>query len=139
MLLRFWRSLRPVRGVLFQRSHRRLQPSVRRRIERLENRGVPAVNVLGNLTGISNTGWSPPDTGVAAGPNYVVETVNARLGIFDKGTGALVSSQNLSSLFSGFYMGSLGPFDPQVMYDEGAGRFVIAAPTTSSTSTGPYT
>lgn len=95
--------------------------------------------MLSGVTGLNNTGWYPPDTGVAAGPNYVVETANERMAIYNKTTGTLVSTQNLGSLFSGSYMGSLGPFDPQVLYDDSANRFVIAAPVTSSTSSGPYT
>jgi hypothetical protein len=58
----------------------------------------------------------------------VVETVNETLAIYDKATGTRLSSQTLQGLFSGFDTGgSAGLFDPSVMYDEQAGRFVIEA------------
>src|SRR5438552_616890 len=97
-----------VRGSRSKGASARVKRSFRPRVEALEDRLVPAVNLLGSATGLNNTGWYPPDTGVAAGPNHVVETVNERLGIYNKSTGALVSSQDLSSLFSGFYSGSIG-------------------------------
>jgi len=146
MLRNFWRLLGLQRGLVSQRSRGRWNRTFRPQIEFLEDRVVPAVSQVGStIAALNNTGWYPPDTGVAAGPtniggtSYVVETVNEELGIYNKTTGALVSSENLSTLFSGFYMGSLNAFDPQVMYDDSAGRFVIAAPTTSSTGNGPYT
>src|SRR6516165_5157722 len=146
MLRNFWRLLGLQRGLVSQRSRGRWNRTFRPQIEFLEDRVVPAVSQVGStIAALNNTGWYPPDTGVAAGPtnvggtSYVVETVNEELGIFNKSTGALVSSENLSTLFSGFYMGSLNAFDPQVMYDDSAGQFVIAAPTTSSTGNGPYT
>jgi hypothetical protein len=124
------------------RSSDRSKRTIRPQIELLEDRLVPAVTQLGStITALNNTGWYPPDTGVAAGPNYVVETVNERMAIYNKSTGAPAGNpENLGTLFAGFYSGSLGPFDPQVMYDDSAGRFVIAAPTTSGTSgNGPFT
>src|SRR5260370_42437702 len=96
----------------------RWKRTCRPQLEFLEDRLVTAVTQIGStIAALNNTGWYPPDTGVAAGPSYVVETVNEEMGIYNKSTGALVSSENLSSLFSGFYMGSLNAFDPQVMYD----------------------
>ena len=60
------------------------------------------------------------------GPSHIVEAVNETLAIYNKSTGALISSQTLQNLFSGFDAdGGSGMFDPSVMYDEGAGRFVL--------------
>jgi hypothetical protein len=96
------------------------------RLEGLENRLVPAVTLAGNFTGMNNTGWTPPDPNLAVGPNYVVETVNERLAIYNKATRALVSQEDLTTLFNGFDTTG-GPFDPSCFYDEQAGRFVIEA------------
>ena len=63
---------------------------------------------------------------LAAGPNHVVETVNSTLAIFNKATGALVSKQTLATLFSGLVQGN-GQYDPSVLYDDQAGRFVVEA------------
>jgi hypothetical protein len=93
---------------------------------RLEERIALSTTLGASYGGDSGTGWYPPDTNAAAGPNYVVETVNETLAIYNKSTGALVSSEKLSALFSGFDTGgSSGTFDPSVMYDDASGRFVI--------------
>jgi fibronectin type 3 domain-containing protein len=97
----------------------------RPQLEALEDRFAPAVSVLGGFNGMSNTGYNPPNTSVAAGPDYVAETVNSSLAIFNKATGVKVSQQKLSTLFSGFVTGDLSMFDPSVMYDDLAGRFVV--------------
>src|SRR5260370_41366932 len=95
-------------------------------VERLEVRTVPTVTLSAGFTGMSNTGWTPPDTNLAVGPSRVVETVNESLAIYDKAAGTLLSQEALTSLFAGFAAGS-GPFDPSVLYDEQAGRFVVEA------------
>jgi hypothetical protein len=100
---------------------------LRPQLEVLEDRFAPAVNVLSGFSGMLNTGYTPPDTNMAAGPNYVVETVNSSVAVFNKGTGAKVSQQTLATLFSGFATGDIGQFDPSVLYDDQAGRFVVAA------------
>ena len=109
----------------------------RPRLEALENRIAPAVSVTGSFSGIGNTGWTPPNPGAAAGPNYVVETVNESVAIFSKATGTQVSQETLQTLFSGFANGSVndpGMFDPFVLYDDLAGRFVVGAQVRDSTN-----
>src|SRR4051812_23389812 len=92
----------------------------------LEERLTLSTTLGSSFTGLGSTGWYPPDTNAAVGPNYVVETVNETYAIYNKSTGAFVSSQTLPSLFSGFDTGGgSGTFDPSVAYDEQAGRFVI--------------
>jgi hypothetical protein len=68
----------------------------------------------------------------------VVETVNETLAIYNKSTGAFISSQTLQSFFSGFVTGSIGMFDPTVMYDEAAGRFIVEAAVKDSTNSKSY-
>lgn len=69
----------------------------------------------------------PPDPIGAAGPNHVVNVDNAAIQWFDK-VGTLQSTMSLQGFFS-----PLGPplgtfcFDPKVLYDQYAGRFVVIA------------
>jgi hypothetical protein len=99
-------------------------------LEVLENRITPALSVTAGFNGIGNTGWTPPDPSLAAGPNHVVETVNESLAIFNKATGAMVSRETLQTLFSGFANGTTndsGMYDPSVLFDDIAGRFIVEA------------
>ena len=94
-----------------------------------------------SFSGIGNTGWTPPDPSMAAGPNYVVETVNQSLAVFNKATGANVSQETLQTLFSGFATGGVndpGMFDPSVLYDDVAGRFAVAVQVKDSTKDKAY-
>jgi len=70
----------------------------------------------------SNCGCLPPDTNAAVGNNFVVETVNVQMRIFNKTTGAMLLDQSLSTLF-GAYTGG----DPYVVYDDTADRWYISA------------
>jgi hypothetical protein len=117
-------------------SHRRvtLRPSVLA----LEERVVLSITLGGSFVGYNGTGWYPPDTNAAVGPNHVLETVNESLAIYNKATGALISSEALSSLFSGFATGSNGMFDPSVLYDDAAGRFVVEAAVKDTTNNKSY-
>ncbi len=118
-------------------TRRRKVQSNRRRVNlevtQLDARIVPVVSLASGLTGLNNTGWYPPDPQVAAGPSHVVETVNESMAIYSKSTGTLLSSEALTTLFSGLDTNG-GPFDPSVFYDESAGRFVIEAAVKDSTN-----
>jgi len=77
-------------------------------------------------TNITNTGgfiFTPADPHGAAGPNHLVNVVNVTLRIHGK-TGTLLEDTALASFFS-----PLSPltftFDPKVVYDQHAGRFVV--------------
>ncbi len=86
----------------------------------------PGVKLGTNFAGINHpsSGWVPPDTQVAAGPNHLVQVVNSQIAIYGKGMGTLLFTQSLSSFFSS---GSLAPVRPVVLYDELANRFVVGA------------
>jgi hypothetical protein len=119
------------------KDNRRFRP----RLEGLESRLAPALGVTASFNGLGNTGWTPPDPSLAAGPNYVVETVNESMAIFNKATGALVSQETLQNLFSGFATGTVndaGMFDSSVLFDDQAGRFVIEAQVRDSTNQKAY-
>ena len=65
----------------------------------------------------------PPDPNGAAGPNYLVDVVNASIEIYDK-SGVLQNRQKLQDFFT-----SQNPtthtFDPKVIYDQYEDRFVV--------------
>jgi hypothetical protein len=69
------------------------------------------------------------DTVVAANASYVVEVVNANIGIWNKTNGTLVSQEPLQSFFAPVAAG-YNPahfFDVNAIYDNQAGRFVVSS------------
>lgn len=98
------------------------------RLEALEDRALPTL-VTGGFPALdfnASGGVEPPDTDIAVGPVYLVETVNTALAVYNKGTGAEVGSESLAQLFApaGVPAGA-DLFDPCVGYDDTSGRFVI--------------
>jgi len=80
-----------------------------------------------NFAGFGDTGYFPPDGGIAAGPYQVVEVVNSSINVYDK-NGNLLSSQTLNNFFSG--LGTPGSdflYDPSIYYDQESGRFWVLA------------
>src|SRR5713226_8737418 len=70
----------------------------------------------------SNCSCLPPDTSAAVGNNFVVETVNVQLLVFDKTTGAQLLNEPLSTFF-----GAPSGGDPNVVYDDNADRWYVSA------------
>lgn len=113
-----------------RRAHKRKPASLTRpRLERLDERSLLSVNLLNHFDGLNyndDPRYQPPDPDAAAGPDYLVETVNSSLEVFDKNTGLPVFFEHLEDFFA-----PIGPgdfvFDPVVTYDETAGRFFVAA------------
>lgn len=87
---------------------------------------TPTGELVNNFPGIGYTNVNPPDPCVAAGPNHVIQMVNAGGGavykIFDKNGVALTGSVNFDNLFSGY--SGLG--DPIVIYDQLADRWLLS-------------
>ena len=79
----------------------------------------------------SNCGCLPPDTNAAVGNNFVVETVNIQIRVFNKTTGAVLLDEPLSTFFGAFSGG-----DPYVVYDDNANRWYVSA--FDSTDTGLF-
>lgn len=88
---------------------------------------------------------TPPDPSGAAGPNHYVQAINTMYRVYNKSGTPLISSKNLSSLWSG----SSNDGDPVVLYDKYADRWFISqmqvssnealiAVSTSSDPTGTY-
>ncbi len=72
--------------------------------------------------GITATGWEPPDPDIAVGPNHIVEVVNSTIAIYSK-TGNKVFEQTGQSFFAGISPEAFD-FDPKVIYDQVAKRFI---------------
>jgi hypothetical protein len=85
-------------------------------------------SIVAQFDGIPATGFVPPDTVGAIGPNHYVQMVNAAFAIFDKSGNRLLGPAPINSLFSGFG----GPCetqnsgDPIVRYDHLADRWLIS-------------
>lgn len=67
----------------------------------------------------------PPDTNGAVGPNHVMTGLNTQVRIQSK-TGVTASTVSLNTFFA-TVNGGTGTFDPRVMYDAFAGRWICAA------------
>ena len=73
-------------------------------------------------------GSVPPDPEMAAGPNHLIAVVNVAFEIYDKTGTTLAGPTTFSSFFASLGGACLSnPFDPNVVYDEEADRWVIAA------------
>jgi 6-phosphogluconolactonase (cycloisomerase 2 family) len=79
--------------------------------------GYQGIDFLG-----SSCSCLPPDTNAAVSNDFVVETVNVRIRVFNKSTGAIVRDEPLSTLF-----GAATGGDPYVLYDDVAGRWYVSA------------
>lgn len=75
-----------------------------------------------SFPGISATGYEPPDPDIAVGPNHIVEVVNSNIAFFKK-DGTKLLEQTEQNFFK-----SVNPeafdFDPKIIYDQVAKRFI---------------
>jgi len=86
---------------------------------------------------------APPDTNGDVGPNHFVQTVNNRVGIWDKSGNKLVPFFTQSSLFAPLKASCdlaalVDDGDPVVLYDRMADRWIITQFAFTSTTTPPY-
>jgi hypothetical protein len=93
------------------------------------NEPVPYVSNVANIGGyVANS--TPPDTTGAAGPNHLVATTNDTVRITQR-DGTLISSSSLKAFWTSSTNGNLisvtDVFDPRVIFDPIANRFIIAA------------
>jgi hypothetical protein len=76
-----------------------------------------------NFEGLPDAGWVlPPDTSGAAGPNHLMVMLNDRVRVQDK-SGNVLSTVTLGTFWSP--TGVSDVFDPKVIYDPLANRFVV--------------
>jgi hypothetical protein len=121
--------------------------SSRPRVEALEDRRLMSVNVMAKFDGIRYDDFGPspsnityPETNpsLAAGPRYLVETVNAAIAFIDKSTGKTTYEKSIRGFFA-----SLNPpasdliWNPTVTYDELLGRFVVVVVDNRYSATAP--
>lgn len=100
------------------------QPS--ERSARLQAPAAPPLNR--SFPGLIDTGWIPPDTQGAVGRDHLMEILNNGVGFFEKATGTLLTQVTLRTFWSSLGTGIQEPandvFDPKVLYDQYAERFV---------------
>ncbi len=83
-----------------------------------------------NFDGLPSNGYGVSDSNGSIGATQFVEVTNDQYGVYDKVTGALLlGPAALTTLWAGF--GGLcetggTPFDPIVLYDKAAGRWLIS-------------
>ncbi len=86
---------------------------------------------------ISATGWNPPDPTLAVSPTHVVVTVNMDIAFYTR-AGVQQFRVNLGSPGNPGFFEPLGAgtftFDPKVIYDAAAGRFVVVVLETYGTT-----
>ena len=71
---------------------------------------------------------TPPDPDLSVGHDHVIAVVNNSFGIYDKAGNLLVGPTTFSTLFGPLGGDCVGfPFDPNALYDEEAGRYIMAA------------
>ena len=80
----------------------------------------------GNFEGITATGWIPPDCTMATGPEHVLLAVNSSLAVYNKSGGAALMQRTLTVWFANV-ISNATIFDPKVLYDQQAGRWVVLA------------
>lgn len=82
-----------------------------------------------NLNDITQ-GWRPPDPMMACGPKQLMVTVNGRIRVFDKSSGAQQYDINADVFFQDV-RGSSNAVDPRVVYDFTSKRWFISSITNS--------
>jgi hypothetical protein len=81
--------------------------------------------VLKHFQGVPDQGVRiPPDPDLAVGPNHIIGIVNSRFKIFDK-EGTVLKTVEADQWYDPIAPGNWSPFDPQVIYDHFAGRWVM--------------
>lgn len=88
----------------------------------------PRGNELSRFPAIGFTGMRPPDPYLAVGQNHIVAVVNSSLAYYSK-TGTPLFEQDFDTFFASLYSQSQDKFifDPKVIYDRHADRFVVLA------------
>ncbi|MCP4633668.1 MAG: hypothetical protein GY855_12135 [candidate division Zixibacteria bacterium] len=91
---------------------------------------LPDITSLTDFSGIEMTGFFPPDPVLAVGPNHVVVMVNKSWAIYNK-TGTQLYETTLREWFYDVHPdpGPIdpNPFDPKVVYDHYAERWILLA------------
>jgi len=102
---------------------------------------TPSISFNGmNFT--SNGAGHPPDTVGDVGPSHYVQAVNTSIGIYNKTTGAAISTFTFNTLWAGAGTGTpcdtANMGDPTVIYSRQNDRFIVADFAWSDIVNGPY-
>jgi hypothetical protein len=77
------------------------------------------------LDGIGHTTFEPPDPAIAVGPTDVMTAVNDSFAVTAKGAMAPLAPLSLSALFGGVLPANASMFDPRLVYDHFAQRWIV--------------
>lgn len=80
---------------------------------------IAQVTLTSNWGAGGATGWTPPDTNAAVGPNYILEWTNDNMVIYNK-SGTYISSESASTFFG---VNTIG--DGHVIYNEITQRYAF--------------
>jgi hypothetical protein len=72
---------------------------------------------------VGNTGAEPPDPDIAVGPTHIINVVNSDIAFFTK-AGSKVFQQSFQNFFRSVTPEAFD-FDPKVIYDQQAGKFIV--------------
>ena len=84
-----------------------------------------APGFVANFDAIPQTQFQPPDCTVAVGPQHVMTAVNVELAVYAKNGAFQFRWPGMSALFAPVLPAGAQLFDPQVIYDHYAGRWVV--------------
>jgi hypothetical protein len=92
---------------------------------------VEALNIDLSFTGssLTNSGFIPPDTMGAAGPDQYVELINGRYSVYRNTDGVRVQTSSLNDFWRNAGVSPAGSFafDPRILYDSSSGRWFAAS------------
>ena len=80
-------------------------------------------------TTLPQSGFIPPDTMGAVGPNHIVELLNGRYAVYDKTNGNPLAGISLNQFWTNAGVNPAGAFafDPRILYDPYSQRYFAAA------------
>lgn len=84
-----------------------------------------APSIVTQWSGLGDTGFFPPDPILTAGPTKLLLVVNGAIALAGK-DGTILAQSSLDAFFGGSLSGSF-TFDPKVLFDPHASRFVVVA------------
>ncbi len=91
---------------------------------------VGLIQIGANFTGstLDQSGFIPPDTMGAVGPNHIMELINGRAAFYTK-DGTFLSGKSLNAFWEDGGVSPAGSFafDPRVLYDASSQRFFATA------------
>lgn len=99
---------------------------------------APSPGVSFDAIDYTRSGGSvPPDPELAVGPDHIIAVVNVSVAIYDKSGNTLFGPTSATTLFSQSVCRS-GLYDPNVLYDEEADRWIVAYDKGAFDSNGGY-